>query len=122
MGGQVGIWKAELETTDKTLKYVTDMKETGIEAPDSKWEAFIPGVQDHMLDRFEDEDYLENDEDEKVAALDFGKIQKDVTKASYVPEDMLPVGDIDIDEEKALMAKGTWSVARLYAGAEERSK
>jgi hypothetical protein len=116
----LGATKTELGRADKAIQALQEMKRDGVNWDADKWCANIPGLEGQLKEAFENEDYLPNDEEEKIAALDFKDVEKDFVGATLEGEPSTAIGDLNMKEEKDLINAGEWSVGRLFVDREGR--
>jgi hypothetical protein len=114
----------EVRETEKVIDTVHKMKKDGLNWTLEEWQAFIPGLEKQQKDEYNNEEYLVSDDHLKLEALDWKGARKEfaATGNCEMGEADENVGDMNVTEEKALIAQGTWSIARVFASREERAK
>lgn len=115
----------EVMEVDKVIATVNKVKAEGLTWTLEQWQAFMPGLADQHKAEYEDEDYVVSDEKLKLDTVDWKAAAKDY--AAGVGHDDLEgapanVGDMVLEEELALVKEGKWSVARIFAGKDERAR
>lgn len=110
----LGSVKVELAAADKAILAIQEMKKDGFHWTADKWTTKIPGLEAQLKDQFENEDYLPSDQEEKIAALDFGDLAKDFKAGTMEGQPADSIGDLSLAEERAIIEAGDWTIARLY--------
>lgn len=116
----------ELKAADKVLALMTKAKNEGQNWTHEQWEQYMPGYNAAFEAAYENEEYLPSPTSAKLHSTDFKDIIQRIKAGDKTVAEELAVddqiGDISMSEEQALIAKKTWSIARLFADAEERAK
>lgn len=114
----------EVKEADKVIGTVNKVKAEGLGWNLEQWQSFMPGLADQHKAEFEDEDYVVSDEVAKLENVDWTGAAKEY--ASGVNPDMgtaeAHVGDMVLKEELDLVESGKWSIARVFAGKDERAR
>lgn len=115
----------ELKAADKVLGLVTKAKNEGQQWTCEEWEAFVPGLNSKFDADWDNEDYLPSAASVKLHSTDFKDVQNRIKAGDKTVVDDIQcddlVGDISTNQEIELINNGEWSIARLFAGAEERA-
>lgn len=114
----------EVKEAEKVISTVNKVKAEGLHWSLEQWQAFMPGLQEQHIAEFEDEDYIVSDETMKLDSVDWRAVSKDFG-AGQDPDLGAPdkaLGDMVLDEELGLVKEGKWSIARVFAGKEERAR
>jgi len=115
---------SEVKEADKVIAQVNKVKAEGMTWTLKQWQDFIPGLEAQHKQEYEDEEYIVSDEQLKYDSVDWKTATKEFAAGQNpdlgVPESQ--VGDMSLEEELALVEKGTWSVARVFAGKDERAR
>lgn len=121
---QAKLGAAELAEADKAIKKVAQVKAQGLNWNLEEWYKFMPGLEEQHKAEYEDEDYLVKDSHLKLDGIDWSQAGKDIAAGQEpdLGEADAYVGDMSTAEEKELINQGKWSVARLFAGKEERAR
>jgi len=114
----------EVKEVDKVVETVKKVKAEGQTWSLEQWHAFMPGLEEQHKAEYEDEDYLVHDEHLKLESVDWASAGKEFAKGEdpEMGEVDEKIGDLSTSEEMELVKQGKWSVARLFAGAEDRAK
>lgn len=118
----LGTTKKEKVATDKALAAFEKVQSEGLHYTTEQWVDTMPGIEKEMQDLFDDEEYIPNDEEERIAALDFGEVEKEFKLGQFnqqIPENLV-LGDRSLAEEKEVMEAGEWTIERLFADKEQR--
>lgn len=118
----LGAAKGELAAADKALAAIQEIQKDGLHWKADQWMEKIPGLEKQLQAQFEDEDYLPNEEEEKVAVMDFGELEKEFLSGNLEGECASTIGDKNMTEEKEVLEAGEWTVARLFADKVERGQ
>lgn len=114
----------EVKEADKVIATVNKVKAEGMTWSLEQWQAFMPGLQEQHKAEFENEEYIVTDEHLKLDSVDWKQASKDY--ASGVDPDLGKpddkIGDMDLAEELELVEQGKWSIARVFAGKDERAR
>jgi hypothetical protein len=114
----------EVKEADKAIAAVNKLKVDGINWSLEDWHKFMPGLEEQHRNEYENEDYLATDDQIKLEGMDWKAAAKEF--AATGDADMGPadefVGDMNTFEEQELVKSGTWSIARVFAGKDERAK
>jgi len=118
----LAVVKTERVAADKALAAFEKMQAEGLHWSTDQWVGVMPGMEEELTDLYDDEDYIPNDDEERIAALDFSEIEKDFKLGQFnqtLPENMT-IGDRTIAEEKEVMEAGEWTIDRLFVDKEAR--
>lgn len=114
----------EVKEADKAAALVKNLKDNGLNWDLEQWHKAIPGLEDQHKAEYENEEYLVSEDllrlettDWKAAGEEFVSTGNTDLGAS---EEM--VGDMSTAEETELAKAGKWSIARAFAGKDERAK
>lgn len=114
----------EVKEADKAIITANKVKSEGLTWSLEQWQAFMPGLEDQHKAEYENEDYIVSDEQMKLDTVDWAAASKEYCAGQDpdlgVPEEA--IGDMVLAEEAALVKQGTWSIARIFAGKEERAR
>jgi hypothetical protein len=114
----------EVKEADKVIATVHKVKAEGLLWSLEQWQAFMPGLAEQQKEQFEDEEYIVDDESMKMETVDWKTAAKEYAAGNNpdlgIPDEQ--IGDMNLLEEQALMQAGTWSIARVFAGKEERAR
>ena len=102
----------------------TQMKAEGMNWTLEEWQAFIPGLEEQHKAEYENEEYLVSDDLLKLETTDWKAAAKEFAATGNVELGAADeqVGDMNLTEEKEIIAKGSWSISRIFASKEERAK
>lgn len=114
----------EVKEADKAIATVNKVKAEGLTWNLEQWQAFMPGLAEQHKAEFENEEYIVSDEQLKLDTVDWEAARKEYVSGSdpdlgAVEESL---GDMVVAEEMELVKSGKWSVARVFAGKEERAR
>lgn len=114
----------EVKEADKAINMVKKLKVDGLEWTLEDWHKFMPGLEEQHKAEYEDEDYLVSDEQLKLEGLDWKAAAKEFSATGNTDLGASDefVGDMNTSEEIELAKKGSWSIARVFAGKDERAK
>jgi len=117
--------KYELAAADRVLAQMRKAKLEGQTWTHDQWESYMPGYNAQYEADYEDEEYLPSANSVRLHGTDFKEVTKRIQAGDKTVADELQcdglVGDVSTAEEQAFIEKGEWSVARLFAGKEERA-
>lgn len=114
----------EVKEVEKTIAIVKNLKANGLDWTLEQWQAFMPGLEQQHKDEYENEEYLVTEDQMKMESTDWKAAAEELKTTGDVdlgPQEEM-VGDMSTSEEQELVKKGTWSIARLFAGKDERAK
>lgn len=121
---QAKLGETELKETDKVIASVAKVKAEGLNWSMEQWYDALPGLEDQHKAEYENEEYLVSDSHLKLDSVDWAAASKEI--AAGAEPDIGPadayVGDMSTSEETDLVKDGKWSVARLFAGKDERAR
>jgi len=114
----------EVKEADKVIATVNKVKAEGLGWNLEQWQAFMPGLAEQHKEEFENEDYIVSDEMLKLDSVDWKAAAQEYSSGTNpdlgVAEDR--IGDMVLAEELELVDQGKWSIARVFAGKDERAK
>jgi len=114
----------EVKEADKVISTVNKVKAEGLGWSLEQWQAFMPGLAEQHKQEFEDEEYIVSDEQLKLDSVDWAAASKEYSAGGNpdlgVAEEK--IGDMVLAEELELVEQGKWSIARVFAGKDERAK
>lgn len=89
-----------------------------------QWMDAIPGMEEEIVERVHNEDWMASEREEQLKSFDFASLAESWKQGveGQVPAAAERVGDIYPEEEMQLMEDGAWSIKRLYLFKEERDK
>lgn len=114
--------KKERVAADKALAKFEKIQSEGLHFTTEQWIDTMPGMEKEMSDMYDDEEYIPNDEEERIAALDFGEVEKEFVAGQFsqqIPENLV-VGDKSLAEEKEVIEAGEWSIERIFVDKDAR--
>jgi hypothetical protein len=114
----------EVVEADKVIATVNKVKAEGLTWSLEQWQAFMPGLAEQHKAEFEDEDYIVSDEALKLDNVDWKAAAKEYAAGGNPDLGVADerIGDLSLKEEMDLVDQGKWSVARVFAGKEERAR
>lgn len=114
----------EVKEADKAILTANKVKSEGLTWNLEQWQAFMPGLEDQHKAEYENEEYIVSDEQMKLDSVDWAAATKEYCAGQDpdlgVPEES--IGDMVLAEEAELVKTGKWSIARIFAGKEERAR
>jgi len=114
----------EVKEADRVISTVNKVKAEGLHWNLEQWQAFMPGLQEQHKAEFEDEDYIVSDETMKLDTVDWASASKEYAAGTNPDLGTADpsIGDMVLQEELDLVKEGKWSIARVFAGKEERAR
>lgn len=119
------IANVELKSCDNAINSMVRMKTDMLNWHINDWYAKIPGLEEELLEEWQQEIYVPMDDEERTGQLDFTQLAKDVAKGK-LDTDPYPkperIGDLTLEEIEQAKADGTWTIATWMKPKAEREK